>query len=341
MTSSAFSAAADLVAQSDGDVHRRGRGTRRRGRPPGSCRSPHSQFSQLSGSRSCPENRRKSSVRPRHAPYGVITADAASRTVPRRRKLPYCGGPAAAPEGRGAAEEGGLLFPHNRWEEWNDTTSSRADREPEQEDAMSLLLIALIGLMFGVMIGGGGLATAAKPVDIRVDDYSQCTDGTAEDEFKASEGWINGILNAQNSTYYEERSRHSGSSSGAFRRGSHSSSSAISLKRRRPRVRLTRYVGLHADGADPCQGLNGQVGARLTASWAMGVPLSTTAIPADRRGSVGVQRPRGHGSSNTVTSNHDLDGQKFDMWGGSWGSPRCAAYKGTSPTRRASTTRSW
>ena len=42
----------------------------------------------------------------------------------------------------------------------------------------SLLLMALIGLVFGVLIGGGGIGSAASGPG--VDDYSQCTDGTVD-----------------------------------------------------------------------------------------------------------------------------------------------------------------
>ena len=49
-----------------------------------------------------------------------------------------------------------------------------------------------------------GPAVQAANTDVSISDYSQCTDGTADDNFKACTGWINGILNAQNSTYHED-----------------------------------------------------------------------------------------------------------------------------------------
>lgn len=49
-----------------------------------------------------------------------------------------------------------------------------------------------------------GPAVQAANTDVSISDYSQCTDGTADDDFKACTGWINGILNAQNSTYHED-----------------------------------------------------------------------------------------------------------------------------------------
>jgi hypothetical protein len=49
-----------------------------------------------------------------------------------------------------------------------------------------------------------GPAVQAASTDVSISDYSQCTDGTADDNFKGCTGWINGILNAQNSTYHED-----------------------------------------------------------------------------------------------------------------------------------------
>jgi hypothetical protein len=49
-----------------------------------------------------------------------------------------------------------------------------------------------------------GPAVQAANTDVSISNYSQCTDGTADDDFKACTGWINGILNAQNSTYHED-----------------------------------------------------------------------------------------------------------------------------------------
>src|SRR5438034_889528 len=70
-----------------------------------------------------------------------------------------------------------------------------------------LLLMALFGLLLGVMIGGGGFSSAAS-TSPSVADYSQCVDGTndgppAPGDTNCPGGWINGILNATNSTYHE------------------------------------------------------------------------------------------------------------------------------------------
>ena len=72
----------------------------------------------------------------------------------------------------------------------------------------SLLLMALMGLVFGVLIGGGSFATAAKPGPAVV-DYSQCADGKfvegVDEANDCPKDWINGILNEQNSSYHEDQ----------------------------------------------------------------------------------------------------------------------------------------
>jgi hypothetical protein len=69
-----------------------------------------------------------------------------------------------------------------------------------------LLLMALLGLVLGVMIGGGTFGSAAPPTDANVVDYSQCANGkpnAGNDATTCNQGWINGILNANNSQYHE------------------------------------------------------------------------------------------------------------------------------------------
>jgi hypothetical protein len=189
--------------------------------------------------------------------------------------------------------------------------------------------MALIGLIFGVLIGGGSFASAAKGPSI--DDYSQCTDGTADDDFKGCESWINGILNTNNSTYHEDevtpqRLVVNGLSTGV------------------EHTFLIRYLIKKADAhaydslatwnftqtdADPCQGLTGQVKTACDNTVAGNAPTDTTAIPDDP---LEVPSPCNSPSTtaNNTTSNHQLDGQQFEMWGGTLDDLTAADYQPTS-----------
>jgi hypothetical protein len=66
-----------------------------------------------------------------------------------------------------------------------------------------LLGTALLCLAVGMMIGGGGFASAAS-TSSSISDYSQCPNGTSHGLVCLSTGWINGILNANNSSYRED-----------------------------------------------------------------------------------------------------------------------------------------
>jgi hypothetical protein len=70
-----------------------------------------------------------------------------------------------------------------------------------------LLVMALMGVIAGVLIGGGGFSSAAS-TSPSVVDYSQCANGAPNktppnDPSTCNQGWINGILNANNSQYAE------------------------------------------------------------------------------------------------------------------------------------------
>jgi hypothetical protein len=68
-----------------------------------------------------------------------------------------------------------------------------------------LLLMALAGVLVGVLIGGGSFSSAAGgSTATSINDYSQCPNGTSHGIVCLSTGWINGILNAQNSSYRED-----------------------------------------------------------------------------------------------------------------------------------------
>jgi hypothetical protein len=66
-----------------------------------------------------------------------------------------------------------------------------------------LLVMALLGVMVGVLIGGGSFSSAAT-TSPSVSDYSQCANGTAQSKSCPS-GFINGILNTNNSSYSEDQ----------------------------------------------------------------------------------------------------------------------------------------
>jgi hypothetical protein len=66
----------------------------------------------------------------------------------------------------------------------------------------ALIVALMMAVMATVLVIGP--AVQAANTDVSISDYSQCTDGTADDNFQACTGWINGILNAQNSTYHED-----------------------------------------------------------------------------------------------------------------------------------------
>lgn len=64
-------------------------------------------------------------------------------------------------------------------------------------------VMALLAVMAGVLIGGGTFSSAAS-TSPSVSDYSQCANGKAQSNACPS-GFINGILNANNSSYSEDQ----------------------------------------------------------------------------------------------------------------------------------------
>ena len=69
----------------------------------------------------------------------------------------------------------------------------------------SLLLMALMGLVFGVLIGGGSFATAAKPGPASSTIRSAPMGKSTSSDGGCPKGWINGILNEKNSSYHEDQ----------------------------------------------------------------------------------------------------------------------------------------
>jgi trimeric autotransporter adhesin len=71
------------------------------------------------------------------------------------------------------------------------------------------LMLSVAGLIVivGLLITGGSVF-AAKPTTTTVNDYSQCANGkpnAGNDPTTCNQGWINGILNANNSQYHEDQ----------------------------------------------------------------------------------------------------------------------------------------
>ena len=74
---------------------------------------------------------------------------------------------------------------------------------------LPILVAALVGL--GALVTGGSVL-AASPTDASVNDYAQCANDkpgsvkpTQDPTDCVPQGWINGILNAQNSQYSEDQ----------------------------------------------------------------------------------------------------------------------------------------
>lgn len=64
-----------------------------------------------------------------------------------------------------------------------------------------LALLGTVTLLAGLLAGNAAAASTATSVT----DYSQCPNGTSHSLACLSTGWINGILNAQNSSYREDQ----------------------------------------------------------------------------------------------------------------------------------------
>jgi hypothetical protein len=72
---------------------------------------------------------------------------------------------------------------------------------------LGTLTLAGIIIVVGVLVTGGSVL-AAKPTATTVNDYSQCANGkpnAGNDPTTCNQGWINGILNANNSQYHEDQ----------------------------------------------------------------------------------------------------------------------------------------
>jgi hypothetical protein len=168
----------------------------------------------------------------------------------------------------------------------------------------SLLLMALIGVVFGVLIGGGGFATAAKANSIF--DYSQCANQNAVTE---CDSWINGILNPNNSEYREDQVTPQRLYVDITSGGTHTYDISYLIKKGEGHAYDSLATWNHTVDADPCQGFNPNVTGQCEAAF-LGT-VDTLPILDDS-----LQVPSACTTTSTTTSDHQLDGQVFTMAGG-------------------------
>jgi hypothetical protein len=169
----------------------------------------------------------------------------------------------------------------------------------------SLLLMALMGVVFGVLIGGGGFATAAKANSIF--DYSQCAN---ENAVTTCDSWINGILNPNNSEYREDQVTPQRlfvdiTSASA----DHTYDISYLIKKSEGHAYDSLATWNHTVNANPCQGFNPNVTGQCVA--AFGGTVDTLPIDPDT-----LAVPSACTTGNTATSAHQLAGQVFTMAGG-------------------------
>jgi hypothetical protein len=167
---------------------------------------------------------------------------------------------------------------------------------------MAALTVATVGVLF-VSVSGG----AAPGPEASVPVFDQCANGAPPSTSTACpDGWINGILNSNNSHYAEDEVVPQRVVL-ALPAGSPTTDRTVEISY------LTRKGGVHAydslatwnhtqTSADRCQGLSGSDCVPGPAS-TFGIPLDGTVV-ADKNG------------SGSATSGHQLTGQVFTLYGG-------------------------
>src|SRR5436190_5319309 len=185
----------------------------------------------------------------------------------------------------------------------------------------SLLLMALLGLVLGVMIGGGGFSSAAS-TSPSVADYSQCANGTAEST-ACDDGWINGILNSSNSSYREDEVTPQRLVADFPKSGAHSFDISYLVRKADSHAYDSLATWNHTEsGATRCLGFNGKALSNCQAATS-GSP-SMTPIPDDPLAVDSTCT-----TESTTTSDHQLGGQEFQMFGGTLNALTASAYTGT------------
>jgi hypothetical protein len=170
----------------------------------------------------------------------------------------------------------------------------------------SLLLMALMGLVFGVLIGGGSFASAAKGNSIF--DYSQCANEVAVTT--GCDSWINGILNPNNSQYREDQVTPQRLYVDITSGGPHTYDISYLIKKGEGHAYDSLATWNHTVDADPCQGFNPNVTSACEAAFSGTVdtlPILADSLAVPSACTVGV---------SDVTSAHQLAGQVFTMAGG-------------------------
>jgi hypothetical protein len=154
---------------------------------------------------------------------------------------------------------------------------------------------------------GAGAATTGPSVA----DYSQCANGTAT-ALTCDSGWINGILNANNSSYREDEVTPQRLVVDFPTSGSHSFDLQYLIRKGNNHAYDSLATWNHTEaGATRCLGFTGK--ALSACSAATGGAPSTADIPSDP---LSVPSPCNGGSLTSTTSDHQLTGQQFQMFGG-------------------------
>jgi hypothetical protein len=184
-------------------------------------------------------------------------------------------------------------------------------RQTIRRRRIPLLGMALLGLVIGVMIGGGSFVSAAS-TGPSVADYSQCANGkpgTANPQ-NCNGGWINGILNANNSQYSEDQVTAQRLVVDFPLAGSHSFDLRFLVRKANNHAYDSLATWNYTEtGAQRCDGFHGTALSNCTA--ATGGTPSTTPITADD-----LVVTSSCTTASTTTSDHQLAGQELQMFGG-------------------------
>ncbi len=181
---------------------------------------------------------------------------------------------------------------------------------PHARPTIRAIAAALSGVLVMSLVLVGTIAFGAKSTAVSFVDYAQCADGTADDAATNCPGsWINGILQASNSTYHEDEVTPQRAEllvpTGASLTGH---SFTFSYQTRKGSAAVHAYDSLatwdHTQTtADRNQGLN-------PSDRVAGI-ASTYPIPNDPQVLAPFTAP-----ATGVTSTHQLTGQVMTMYGG-------------------------
>jgi len=185
-----------------------------------------------------------------------------------------------------------------------------------------LLLMVLAAALAGVLIGGGPFSSAAS-TSPSVSDYSQCANGkpgTANPE-QCNSGWINGILNANNSQYSEDQVTAQRLVVVFPLAGDHTIDLQYLVRKADNHAYDSLATWNHTEtGAGRCDSFAGK--AKTNCLAATGGTPETQPIPADP-----LTVNSACTTASTTTSAHQLSGQEFQMFGATFnGTP---TYTGT------------